>query len=100
MSYFALTYITGENFTERRKPFREEHLLLAQTYHERKILLAGGAMQSALEALLIFRCETEETVKEFIQQDPYVQQGLVKAWYIREWKIVIGDKFMGEDGIA
>lgn len=91
MPYFALTYITVENFTEKRIPFREEHLALALKYHRQKILMAGGSMNPAIEALLIFHCENEETVKVFMQADPYVQQGLIKAWYIREWNMVVGD---------
>ncbi|MFD2919216.1 YciI family protein [Terrimonas rubra] len=97
MPYYALTYITAENFVERRMPYREQHLLLAQQYHDNQILLAGGSMQPAIESLLIFHCENEDVVKSFMRQDPYVQNGLVKAWYIREWNIVIGDKFIKKE---
>jgi uncharacterized protein YciI len=97
MPYFALTYITVENFTEKRTPFREQHLALAQAYYKKNILIAGGSMHPAIESLLIFHCETEEVIKTFMGEDPYVQNGLVKAWYIREWKVVIGDQFMRKE---
>ncbi len=90
MPFYALTYITVDDFANKRTPFREQHLKLAREFFDNKILIMGGSMQPAIEALLIFNCDTEDTVKLFMQQDPYVQEGLVKAWYIREWNVVIG----------
>ena len=31
-------------------------------------------------------------VEAFVEQDPYVRNGLVTSWHIREWNVVVGGK--------
>ncbi len=88
--YFVLFYDTVENFVERRKTFREEHLALAKRAHEEGRLLMAGALNPAEGALLVFRGETPADAEEFAKNDPYVKNRLIKSWRVREWSVVIG----------
>jgi uncharacterized protein YciI len=87
--YFALIYETVENYLERRTPFREQHLGLVREWHGRGKLLYAGAFKPADGALLVFQAESASEVEQFVQADPYVQQGLIAAWKIREWTVVV-----------
>jgi len=40
--------------------------------------------------LLMFQGETPEAAEHFAKTDPYVLNGLVKSWRVREWKTVVG----------
>jgi uncharacterized protein len=88
--YYALTYETVPDHAERRKPLRAEHLALAQRFHAEGRLLLAGAFNPVEGALLVFRADSPEEVEAFVRQDPYVANGLVTAWKIREWTVVVG----------
>lgn len=89
--YYILTYHTVDDYVNRRKPFRSEHLALANAYFERGVLIMGGALADpADKAVVIFKVASTEVIEEFIREDPYVQNGLVESWEIREWTVVVG----------
>lgn len=91
MPYFALIYETVDDYVERRAAFREQHLSLANEAAARGELLLGGAFANPADrALLIFRAPDRETVETFARNDPYVVNGLVRRWEIREWNVVVG----------
>ena len=89
--YHILLYKTAENYIERRKPYREEHLLYANAAHDRGELLLGGALDDPADgALLIFKTGNPAVVEDFARNDPYVLNGLVIEWRVRPWIVVIG----------
>lgn len=91
MGYYALIYDVADDFVERRAPFRDEHLRLAEEAHHRgELLLAGALMEPADGALLIFRGDTAALASSFAEKDPYVSNGLVKHWEVRPWMVVVG----------
>jgi uncharacterized protein YciI len=92
MNYYILVYKTVENYIDKRAPFRQEHLGLAEHYSKRYGLVMAGALDDpADEALLVFKGETDEAARRFVQNDPYVKNGLIQAWYIRKWKVVVSN---------
>jgi uncharacterized protein len=93
--YFALLYDVGDDYVARRQPFRAEHLALAERFRAQGKLVSGGAFDPPDGALLVFRCDAAAEVEEFVQQDPYVVNGLVARWRVREWKVVVGDPARG-----
>jgi uncharacterized protein len=90
MPYFALFYDTVDDFIERRRTYREQHLALVDAAHHSGQLLLAGALKPADGALLVFRAPDVADVERFVGSDPYVTNGLVKSWRIREWAVVIG----------
>ena len=88
---YVLFYDYGENALERRAPYREEHLGLANASHAKGDMVLAGAFQDPLDgAALVFR--TREAAEAFPATDPYVSSGLVTGWRVREWNGVIGDR--------
>ncbi len=90
MKYFILTYTTVSDYVERRTEFREIHLGLAKKFQESGSLIMGGALNPADQAVIIFRCESKDVVEDFVSQDPYVKNGLILSWDIKEWTVVVG----------
>jgi hypothetical protein len=89
--YFLLFYDYVEDVLERRAPLREAHLALVREYVERgELLLAGAYADPADGAALVFKVEDRASVEGFAGRDPYVGNGLVTAWRIREWTVVAG----------
>jgi uncharacterized protein YciI len=84
-------YETVEDYTERRAAYRDEHLRLAWAASDRGDLLLGGALTQPTDAaVLLFQGDSPEVAERFARADPYVINGLVKRWYVREWKTVAG----------
>ena len=92
MNYYALFYYYVEDYMTRRAQFREEHLKLATASNKRgEMILAGAFSNPPDKALLIFHVEDKSVIEDFIKKDPYVNNGLVTKWEIREWTVVIGN---------
>jgi uncharacterized protein YciI len=91
--YYMLLYDVVDNFSERRTPFREAHLTLVREAHERGDLWLAGALTDPVDgAALVFTTEDRSVPERFAQTDPYVTGGLVTAWKVRRWTVVIGGK--------
>ncbi len=89
--YCILFYAYVENIIEKRKPYREEHLALAQRFvADGKLILGGAYAEPADGAAIVFKVETKADVLFFVENDPYVKNGLVTQWHIREWNAVVG----------
>lgn len=89
--YYILFYKTVDNYVERRKPFRDEHLKLAmEAYNNGSIVMAGALADPADEAVLVFKGDSPAVAEAFAKNDPYVKNGLIKEWKVRPWSVVIG----------
>lgn len=92
MKHFLLFYETAPDYLERRTQFRSEHLRLAWDAFERgEMVIAGALTDPADGAVLMFAGENSSTAENFARNDPYVQNGLISRWHVREWTTVIGD---------
>ena len=92
MKYYALFYNYVDDYMTRRGQFREEHLKLANASNQRgEMILAGAFSDPPDKALLIFHVADKSIIEDFIKKDPYVNNGLVTKWEIREWTVVIGN---------
>ncbi|NHC13914.1 YciI-like protein [Motilibacter deserti] len=86
-----LEYALVVDYVERRAPLRDEHLGLARAAADRGELVLGGALsEPADRALLVWDVEDRAVVEAFVEQDPYVREGLVLEWSIRPWTTVVG----------
>jgi len=91
--HFLLLYEVVPDYAERRVPLRDEHLALALRAHGRGELVLGGALANPVDgAVLLFRGESPEVAEAFVREDPYVREGLVTSWRVREWTTVVGDE--------
>ena len=89
--FYVLFYNYVDDIAERRTPHRAAHLALAGEFHDRGELMLAGAWADPLDgAAFVFRVPSRDQVDAFVNADPYVQNGLVTSWHIREWNVVIG----------
>lgn len=89
--HFLLFYDVSDDFVARRLPFRNVHLAHAWSAQERgELVLAGALAEPPNGAVLLFRGETPEVAERFARLDPYVTNGLVARWRVREWTTVVG----------
>ena len=92
MKHFLLFYDTAPDYLERRGAFRDAHLGLAWAAAERGDLMLGGALADPVDgAVLLFKGASAAVAEEFARADPYVINGLVDEWRVREWTTVVGD---------
>jgi len=92
MKHFLLFYEVSPDYLERRPQYRAEHLKLAWDAQERgEIVIAGALADPPDGAVLMFQGEDSSAAQRFAEADPYVANGLVTRWYVREWTTVIGD---------
>ncbi len=89
--HYLLFYEAADDYVSKRAPFREEHLRKGWEASERGELILGGAFANPTDgAMLLFQGETPEVAERFARADPYVINGAVRRWYVREWNTVVG----------
>jgi uncharacterized protein YciI len=92
MKHFLLFYEVGADYAEKRAQYREAHLIKAWESNARNEMILGGALADPTDgAVILFRAESRDVAEAFAKSDPYVQNGLVTRWYVREWSTVVGD---------
>ena len=90
--HYLLFYDVVPDYVERRAEFRGLHLRHARAAHERGELVLAGALADPVDgAVLLFRGSSPAVAEEFAKADPYVRNGLVTSWRVREWTTVVGD---------
>ncbi len=91
MKHFLLFYEPAADYLERRGQFRQAHLEKAWASLASGGLILGGALADPVdEAVLLFAGETKAVAEDFARTDPYVTNGLVASWRVREWTTVVG----------
>ena len=90
--HYLLFYDVVDNYAERRVPFRAAHLAHARQAQANGDLVLGGAFANPIDGtMLLFRGSSPAAAEAFATADPYVTNGLVTKWRIREWTTVVGD---------
>ncbi len=84
--HYLLFYEVGEDYVSKRAQFRGLHLKKAWEASER-----GELVSKPVDgAVLLFSGDSPEVAEKFARADPYVVNGAVKRWYVREWTTVAG----------
>lgn len=86
--HYLLIYELAADYLERRGTFRNEHLKLA--WQSDALVLGGALAEPTDRAMLLFEGDSPEAAKRFANADPYVRNGLVKRWEVRQWTTVVG----------
>lgn len=89
--HYLLFYEVVPDYLSGRVPLRAAHLAHAQAAVDRGELLLAGALAEPVDgAVLLFQGTTPSIAEAFAAADPYVLNGLVRRWYVREWTTVVG----------
>jgi len=89
--HYLLFYDVVDNYAERRTPFRKDHIAHAKAAAARGELVLAGALANPVDGtVLLFKGDSPAAAEAFAKADPYVTNGLVTKWRVREWSTVIG----------
>ena len=88
--HYLLFYDVVDDYVTRRVPLRAAHVGYAREAVARGELVLGGALAPPDGAILLFRGSSPAIAERFAAGDPYVTNGLVKSWRVREWTTVLG----------
>jgi uncharacterized protein YciI len=89
--HYLLMYDVVDDYVTRRVPLRAAHVGHARESIARGDLVLGGALANPPDgAVLLFRGSSPSAAEQFAKSDPYVLNGLVKSWRVREWTTVLG----------
>ena len=89
--HYLLFYDVVDNYAEKRTPFRKDHLAHAKAATARGELVLAGALANPVDGtVLLFKGTSPAAAEAFANADPYVTNGLVTKWRVREWSTVVG----------
>jgi hypothetical protein len=89
--HYLLFYDVVDDYVTRRAPLRASHVALARDAVARGELVLAGALANPPDgAVFLFRGASPEAAERFAASDPYVLNGLVRDWRVREWTTVVG----------
>jgi uncharacterized protein YciI len=89
--HYLMIYDLSDDYLERRGEFRAEHLQRAWDAHQRGELVIAGAMSDPADmSALFFSVPSADVVRDFAENDPYVKNGLVTKYHVRQWNTVVG----------
>ena len=92
MKHFLLIYEADNDYASRRVPWRAEHIRLAREAQQcGELVLAGGLADPVDGSVFLFQGESPDAAEAFARADPYVREGLVARWRVREWTTVVGE---------
>jgi uncharacterized protein YciI len=74
-----------ENALEKRTPYRQDHLTGLAKLKEQGILITLGPTQDNTQVFGIYEAENEQTVRQFVENDPYWKNGIWTDYLVKEW---------------
>ncbi len=85
--FFETLYNSFEDALAKAPDVIAAHLARSKELHAQGTLLMAGAFlnnpQEPLGTMGV--CTTREAAEEFARGDPFVLNGMVSKWYVREW---------------
>jgi uncharacterized protein len=90
MKKAVLFYESAPDFRTTGPRHFADHVARWKTYQDRgELLMIGTYTDAALGALAIFT--TREAAEEFARDDPFVVNGVVSRWEVRDWNEAIAE---------
>jgi uncharacterized protein YciI len=82
---YVLFYEAAEDVVNKAPPQMPAHRAHIQAFHEGRALEQVGLFGSPQDegAMVIF--SAREAAEEFARTDPFVLNGVVRRWHIRQW---------------
>jgi uncharacterized protein len=84
---YAVIYESADDVVARAAEFMPAHRAWYQEFARRGDLLMVGPFSDATGALAVLT--SRAAAEEFAAGDPFVRNGLVRRWFIREWLEVL-----------
>ncbi len=74
-----------ENVLEKRAPYRQAHLDGLAAQKSAGQLITIGPTQDLTQCFGIYEADSENTVRQLIEADPYWQNGIWTEYQVHEW---------------
>jgi uncharacterized protein len=85
---YALFYESADDVLSKAPAHFPAHKARLDDFHARGVLLMVGTFGDPQEgSMAIFT--TRDAAEEFVREDPFVLNGVVRDWHIREWDEVL-----------
>ena len=90
MTKYVLLYESADDVASKAPAHFPAHKARLDAFHARGDLLLIGTFGNPQDegSMAVFR--TREAAEEFVKDDPFVLNGVVRAWHIREWHEILG----------
>jgi len=87
----VLLYESADDVLSRAPVHFPAHKARLDAFHERGDLVMVGTFgdPQAEGSMAVFR--SREAAEEFVKDDPFVLNGVVRAWQLREWNEILLD---------
>ena len=94
--FFETLYNSFEDALSKAPDVIAAHKARSEDLHSQgTLLMAGAFLNSPGESPgTMAICTTLEAAQEFVRGDPFVLNGMVSKWYIREWSNLFAEQFM------
>jgi len=86
---FVLTYLPNAAAMAKAKDFFPQHISHFHKYHAEGKLLTFGAFADLVQDGSMGIFTTRESAEEFVKEDPFVIEGIVSIYRIREWNLSV-----------
>lgn len=74
-----------ENVLEKRAPFRQAHLDGLQAQKAQGVLITIGPTEDLTQVFGIYEADSEATVRQRVENDPYWQNGIWTEYDVKPW---------------
>jgi uncharacterized protein len=82
---YVLFYESAENVLEKAPAHFDAHLARGNDFHDRGSLLMYGPFANPQQEGSMAVFTSREAAEEFASGDPFVLNGVVRDWHVREW---------------
>lgn len=92
MSLYVVLYDYDPQLVELKKEIRTDHRAFMHRLNSLGMVLSSGRTTSLNDqgSLTIMLARDAEEAKQILEDDPYVQAGMVKSITVRDWFPVVG----------
>ncbi len=86
---YVVFYDSADDVGSKAPAHFPAHSARLQEFHARGTLLLVGTFGSPQEEGSMAVFSSREAAEEFVKGDPFVLNGVVRDWHIREWNEVL-----------
>lgn len=91
MTKYVLLYDSADDVASKAPAHFPAHKARLDAFHERGVLLMVGTFGNPQDEGSMAVFTSREAAEEFVKDDPFVLNGVVRAWHIREWHEILTD---------
>jgi uncharacterized protein len=88
---YVMFYESAPDVATNAPPHFPAHVARLNEFHDRGLLLMVGTFGDPQNEGSMAVFTTREAIEEFVAGDPFVINGVVANWYVREWNEIYSE---------